>query len=190
MLTGRPVADANSFAGKYQIGQIQNNPMYCYVEQAGKVTVLSLNPDITQASIAAIKDHNSVCNSGPLSDAVAKMPANASKMILINAGGAIRIATPTIIAYIGGDNRDALQNNFNQLAMACDKSVIEIRTDEQPNDFTFNRKLTGLPPLNQLFGPITQIAQTIKQTKTEAVAEAAQKTGGHHHKTGDRRTGY
>jgi tetratricopeptide (TPR) repeat protein len=178
MLTGRPVADANSFAGKYQIGQIQNNPMYCYVEQAGKVTILSLNPDITQASIAAIKDHNSVCNSGPLSDTIAKMPASASKMILINAGGAIRIAAPTIVAYIGTDNRDALQNNFNQLALACDKSVIEIRTDEQPNDFTLNRKLTGLPPLNQLFGPITQIAQTIKQAKTEAVAEAARRQAG------------
>jgi hypothetical protein len=178
VFTGRPVADVNSFAGRYQIGQVQNNPMYCYVEQAGKVTILSLNPDITQASIAAIKDHNSVCNSGPLSDAVAKMPASASKMILVNAGSAIRIAAPTIIAYIGGDNRDALQNNFNQLALACDKSVIELRTDEQPNDFIFNRKLTGLPPLNQIFGPITQIAQTIKQTKTEAVAETARRQAG------------
>ncbi|MGA2677845.1 MAG: sugar-binding protein [Sedimentisphaerales bacterium] len=178
MLTGRPVADANSFAGKYQIGQVQDKPMYCYVEQAGKVTVLSLNPDITQASMAAIKDHNSVCNAGPLSDAVAKMPASASKMILINAGGTIRIAAPTIISYIGGDNRDALKDNFNQLATACDKSVIELRTDEQPNNFTFNRKLTGLPPLNQLFGPINQIAQTIKQTRTEAVAEAARRRAG------------
>ena len=178
MFTGRPVVDANSFGGKYQIGLVQNNPMYCYVEQAGKVTVLSLNPDITQASIAAIKDHNSVCNSGLLSDAVAKMPASASKMILLNAGGTIRLAAPTIIEYIGKESRDTLQNNFEQLALACDKSTIELRTDEQPNKFTLNRKLTGLPPLNQLFGPITQIAQTIKQTKTEAVAEAARRQAG------------
>jgi hypothetical protein len=105
------------------------------------------------------------------------MPASASKMILVNAGGAIRIAAPTIIAYIGGDNRDALQNNFNQLAAACDKSVIEIRTDEQLNSFSLNRRLRGLPPLNQIFVPITQIAQTIKQTKT-AVAEAARRQAG------------
>jgi Carbohydrate family 9 binding domain-like/Concanavalin A-like lectin/glucanases superfamily/Tetratricopeptide repeat len=178
MFTGRPVADANSFGGKYQVGQIQNNPMYCYVEQAGKVTILSLNPDITQASVAAIKDHNSVCNAGPLSDAVAKMPAIASKMILLNAGGAIRLAAPTIIEYIGKESRDSLQNNFEQLALACDKSVIELRTDEQPNSFTLNRKLTGLPPLNQLFGPVGQIVQTIKQAKTEAVAEAARRQAG------------
>ena len=178
VFTGRPVADANSFGGKYQIGSVQNNPLYCYVEQAGKVTVLSLNPDITQASVIAIKDHNSVCNAGPLSDAVAKMPASASKMILLNAGGTIRLAAPTIIEYIGKESRDTLQNNFEQLALACDKSTIELRTDEQPNKFTLNRKLTGLPPLNQLFGPITQIAQTIKQTKTEAVAEAARRQAG------------
>jgi tetratricopeptide (TPR) repeat protein len=178
VFTGRPVADANSFGGKYQIGSVQNNPLYCYVEQAGKVTVLSLNPDITQASVTAIKDHNSVCNAGPLSDAVAKMPASASKMILLNAGGTIRLAAPAIIEYIGKENRDTLQNNFEQLALACDKSTIELRTDEQLNSFTFNRKLTGLPPLNQLFGPITQIAQTIKQTKTEAVAETARRQAG------------
>ena len=178
IFTGRPVADANSFAGRYQIGQFKNNPMYCYVEQAGKVTILSLNPDITQASVKAIKDKTSVCNAGPLSDAVAKMPASASKMILVNAGGTIRLAAPTIIELIGKENRDALQTNFEQLALACDKSIIEIRTDEQLNSFTLNRKLTGLPPLNQLFGPITQIVQTIKQTKTNAVAETARKKAG------------
>jgi hypothetical protein len=178
MFTGRAVGDANSFGGKYQVGMIQNNPMYCYVEQAGKVTIISLNPDITQASVKAIKDHNSVCNAGPLSNAVAKMPASASKMILLNAGGAIRIAAPVIIESIGKENRDALQNNFEQLALACDKSTIELRTDEQLNSFTLNRKLTGLPPLNQLFGPITQIVQTIKQNKTNAVAETAQRQAG------------
>jgi len=178
MFTGRPVADANSFAGRYQVGLVQNNPVYCYVEQADKVTIISLNPDITQASVKAIKDHNSVCNSGPLSDAVAKMPAGASKMILINVGGAIRIAAPTIITYIGKDSRDALQDNFNQLAIACDKSTIEIRTDEQPNDFTLNRKLTGLPPLNKIVGPITQIAQTVKQSKANAVVETARRQAG------------
>jgi hypothetical protein len=178
VFTGRPVADANSFGGKYQIGSVQNNPLYCYVEQAGKVTVLSLNPDITQASVIAIKDHNSVCNAGPLSDAVAKMPASASKMILLNAGGTIRLAAPAIIEYIGKENRDTLQNNFEQLALACDKSTIELRTDEQLNSFTFNRKLTGLPPLNQLFGPITQIAQTAKQNKANVVAETARRQAG------------
>ncbi len=178
MFTGRPVADANSFGGRYQIGAIQNNPMYCYIEQADKVTVLSLNPEVTQASVEAVKNKTGVCSAGPLSDAVAKMPASASKMVMVNAGGAIRLAAPAIIASIGGDNREELKNNFEQLALACDKTTIEIRTDEQPNRFTFNRKLIGLPPLNQIFGPITKIVQTVKQSKANAVAESAKRQAG------------
>jgi hypothetical protein len=178
MFTGKPVADVNSFGGKYQIGMIQNNPMYCYIEQAGKVTVISLNPEITQASITAIKDKKSVCNAGPLSDAVAKMPASSSKMVLVNVGGSVRIAAPMIIASIGGDNREALQKSFDQLAVACDKSVIEIRTDEQQNSFALSRKLTGLPPLNQVFGPCTQIGQLIGQAKASVKAEAAKRQAG------------
>jgi hypothetical protein len=168
VLSGRPAPDINSLAGRYQIGIVKNNPMFCYVEQAGKTTVLSLSPDVARASVAAIKDHNSVCTTGLLSSAVAQMPAGASKMILINAGGAIRLAGPMIIESLGGENRDVIQDNLNQLALACDKTTIEIRTDEQLNNFTLNRKLTGMPPLNQVFGPITQIAQTIEKTKTGA----------------------
>jgi len=171
MFSDRPAPDGNSFAGRYQIGMVKNNPMFCYVEQAGKVTVLSLNPDIAQASVAAIKDHNSVCTAGLLSNAIAKMPAGASKLVVVNAGGAIRLAGPAIAESLGGESRDVVQDNFNQLALACDKTTIELRTDEQLNSFMLSRKLTGLPPLNQLVGPITQIVKTVEKTKAEAKTE-------------------
>jgi hypothetical protein len=169
MLSGQPTPDVNSLAGRYLVGMVKDKPIYCYVEQSGKNTILSPSSDVTQASVAAIKDHKSVCTAGLLSSAVAQMPVSASKMILINAGGAIRIASPMIIESLGREeNRDAIADNLNQLALACDKTTIEIRTDEQLNSFTLNRKLTGIPPLNQVFGPINQIAQTIEKTKTEA----------------------
>jgi hypothetical protein len=168
MLSGQPTPDVNSLVGRYLVGMVKDKPIYCYVEQVGKNTILSPSSDVTRASIAAIKDHKSVCTAGLLSSAVAQMPASASKMILINAGGAVRIASPMIIESLGGENRDVIQDNLNQLALACDKTTIEIRTDEQLNSFTLNRKLTGIPPLNQVIGPITQIAQTIEKTKTEA----------------------
>jgi hypothetical protein len=176
MLSGRPAPDANLPAGRYQVGMVKDKPIYCYVEQQGNATILSLNPDVTRASVAAIKDHNSVCTAGLLSSAVAKMPASASKMILVNAGGAIRLAGPTIAESLGGENRDVIQDNLNQLALACDKTTVEIRTDEQLNSFTLNRKLTGMPPLNQIFGPITQIAQAVKKAKTEAKTKELQQT--------------
>lgn len=176
MLSGRPAPDANLPAGRYQVGMVKDKPIYCYVEQQGNATILSLNPDVARASVAAIKDHNSVCTAGLLSSAVAKMPASASKMILVNAGGAIRLAGPTIAESLGKENRDVIQDNLNQLALACDKTTIEIRTDEQLNSFTLNRKLTGIPPLNQLFGPITQIAQAVKKAKVEAKAAELRRT--------------
>jgi hypothetical protein len=171
MLSGRPAPDVNSLAGRYQIGMVKDTPVYCYIEQAGKATILSLNPDITRAAIAAIKDGNSVCTAGPLSNAAAKMPTNASKLVAVNAGGVIRLAAPAIIESLGKEDRDALQDNLNQLALACDKTTIELRTDEQLNSFTLNRKLTGLPPLNQVVGPITQIVQTVKKAKERVAAE-------------------
>ncbi len=178
VFSGRSNIDANLFGGKYQIGQIQNNPLYCYIEQSGKVTVISLNPDITSGSIAAMKSKKSICNEGPLSDLVNKMPATASKMILVNAGGAIRVATPIIMQSAGVENKQELAKNFNQLAAACDKTAIEIRTDEQINSFSFNRRLTGLPPVNQIFVPISKIVQTINEGKANAVAEEARKKAG------------
>jgi hypothetical protein len=168
--------DANSPSGRYQVGMVKDKPIYCYVEQQGNATILSLSPDVTRASVAAIKDHNSVCTAGLLNSAVAKMPASASKMILVNAGSAIRLAGPMIAESLGGENRDVVQDNLNQLALACDKTTIEIRTDEQLNSFTLNRKLTGMPPLNQVLGPITQIAQAVKKVKAEAKASELRQT--------------
>jgi len=170
MLSGRPSPDANLPAGRYQVGMVKDKPIYCYVEQQGNVTVLSLNPDVARASVAAIKDHNNVCTTGLLNIAVAQMPASASKIVLVNVGGAIRLAGPTIAESLGVENRDDIQNSLNQLALACDKTTIEMRTDEQLNSFTLNRELRGLPPMNQLFGPITQIAQAVKKARGEVMA--------------------
>jgi hypothetical protein len=176
MFSGKPAPDVNLLAGRYQIGMVnKNTPLYCYAEQVGKTTVLSLNPDVTGASVAAIKDHNSVCTAGLLSSAVAKMPASTSKMILVNAGGVIRLAGLAIAESLGKENRDVIQNNLNQLAIACDKTTVELRTDEQLNSFTLNRKLTGLPPLSQFVGPVTQIVQTVKKAKEFAAAEEVKK---------------
>jgi tetratricopeptide (TPR) repeat protein len=171
MLTGRPAEDVNVLAGRYQVGKVKDQPIYCYVEEAGNATILSLSPDITGAAVAAVKDGNNVCTAGPLSNAVSKMPASASKLVVVNAGGVIRLAGPAVIESLSVKNRDALQDNFNKIATAADKTTIELRTDEQLNSLIVNSKLTGLPQLNQVFGPIAQITQIIKQEKAEAKAE-------------------
>jgi hypothetical protein len=161
--------------GRYQIGMLKNNPIYCYVEQAGNATVLSLNPDVAKAAVAAIKDGNNVCKAGPLADSVSELPSSASKLVVVNVGGMIRVAAPVVIESFTEADRDTLQNNFNRLATALDKTTIEIHTDETLNNFTLNRKLTGLPPLNEVFGPVSQIAGTIQKGKAEVQAKQLRK---------------
>jgi hypothetical protein len=156
--------------GRFQIGMNKNQKLYCYMNQSGKVTVLSLNRKINDAAGAAIKSKKSVCTAGPLAGAVSKLPPSASKLILVNAGGAIRLAAPAIMGSVPQEQRSSIQGNFEQLATAADKTIIEIRSDEQLNDLTINSKLAGLPPLNQIVGPVTQIVQITKQAKGEAKA--------------------
>ncbi|MBN2018842.1 MAG: tetratricopeptide repeat protein [Sedimentisphaerales bacterium] len=158
-------------AGRYQVGMVKNTPLYCYLEQAGNATILSLNPDITKAAAVAIKDGNNVCKAGPLAGAVSKLPPTASKLVLVNAGGAIRLAAPVFTESFEEGQRNAIRSNFDQLATAAEKTTIELRTDEQLNGLTINSKLTGLPPLNQVFGPVNQIAGTIQKVKSEAKAK-------------------
>jgi hypothetical protein len=175
MLSGQPatVGEVDLTAGRYQVGMVKGNPIYCYIEQVGKATILSVNPEVTQAAVAAIKDGNSICSAGPLAGAVSKLPPAASKLVLVNAGGAIRLAGPAVIASFNfnEEQRNALQSNFDQLALAADKTTIEYQTDEQLNSLVVNSKLTGLPPLNQIFGPVTQIAGIIQKAKGEATAK-------------------
>ncbi len=164
--------------GRYQIGIINGQRLYCYMDQAKNATVLSLNPDITQACIAAINDGSSICKSGPLNAAVSKLSPNASKLIAVNVGGAIRIAAPVLLENMPQEDRESLWENLSQLAAATDKTTFELRTDEQLNSFTSNAALTGLPPLNQLFGPLAQIVQTVEKAKKQAAADEAKRQAG------------
>ncbi|MGA2172887.1 MAG: sugar-binding protein [Sedimentisphaerales bacterium] len=176
VLSGQATDGNDLTAGRYQVGMVKNNPIYCYVEQVDKATILSINPDVTRAAVAAIKDGNNVCNAGPLAGSVSKLPPTASKLVLVNAGGAIRLAGPAIrIESLNDEQRNKLNANIEQLARAAEHTTIEMRTDEQLNDLTVNSKLTGFPPLNQVFGSVTQIVQIIKEAKAEAKAEQLRK---------------
>jgi hypothetical protein len=176
VLSGQATDGNDLTAGRYQIGMVKNTPLYCYIEQVDKATILSINPDITRAAVAAIKDGNNVCKAGVLADSVNKLPPTASKLVVANAGGVIRLVGPAIkINSLNDEQRNRFNANIEQLARAGEHTTIETRTDEQLNDFTINTKLTGFPPLNQVFGPVTQIMQIVKEAKAEAKAEQLRK---------------
>lgn len=175
MLSGQP-ADWNSLAaGRYQIGMVNNTPLFCHYQQTGSTAILSLNPDIVQAAAAAVKNNKSVSTSGPLTEAISKLPPSASKLALVNVGGTIRLAAPLVIESFAEADRETLKDNFKQLEIACDKTTYELRTDERLNSLTVNSKLAGLPPLSQVFGPVSQIVQIVKKAKERAAAEEAKR---------------
>jgi hypothetical protein len=177
MSGNQPSGPVDVNAGKFRIGAEGGKEIYCYMDQVENATLLSLNRSIIDASIAAVKDKKSICSAGPLAPAVNKLPPTTSKMVLVNAGGAIRLAGPAMnIGPLSDEQRNQFNASMEQLAKAADRTTIEICTDEQINSFSLNASVKGIPPLNEVFGPASQIASISKQFQTEVMVKQLRHT--------------
>jgi len=171
LLGAMSAGQQNTNAGQYKIGKGGQRDLCCYVEQVNGTTLLSLNRDVINASVAAIKNQKSVCVSGPLNNAVNSLAPTASKLVLVNAGGAIRLLGPQMkVGTLNEEQAGQLNASLDQLARAADATTIELRTDEQPNDFAVSAGITGIPPPNQVLGPATQITRMANEARAEAAA--------------------
>ncbi|MCP4258797.1 MAG: tetratricopeptide repeat protein [Planctomycetes bacterium] len=153
--------------GKYQIGLANKQKLYCYMNQMNKTTVLSLNPDVVETSVSAIKRRRSVRNSGPLSKAVNKLSPSTSKLVLVNIGGGIRVADAYLTTTYNNPQNPA-HRTIAQLAQSCDKTSIQLGTDEQINNFNVRLNIDQIPPLDNLFPMIMQLSQTDPTAKAKA----------------------
>jgi hypothetical protein len=158
-------------AGRFKIGNRNGQDLNCCLQQVGGVTLLSLNGDAIAASAAAIARHASVCDTGPLREAVDRITPTTSKLILVNAGGAMRLFGPQVSARsLDADKLRQLNDSFEQIARAADATTLQVRTDEQPDSFAFSSEVSGIPPLNEVVGPATQFAQIRGQARAESNA--------------------
>ncbi len=153
--------------GKYQIGLVNNQKLYCFMNQMNKTTVLSLNPDVVETSVSAIKRRRSVCTAGPLNEAVSKLSPSISKLVLVNVGGGIRVADAYLTATYNNPQNPA-HKTLAQLAKACDKTSIQLGTDERINNFNVRLSIDQLPPLDNLFPVLMQLSQTDLTAKAMA----------------------
>jgi hypothetical protein len=153
--------------GKYQIGLVNNQKLYCFMNQMNKTTVLSLNPDVVETSVSAIKRRRSVCTAGPLKEAVSKLSPSTSKLVLVNVGGVIRVADAFLTATYNNPQNPA-HKTLAQLAQACDKTCIQLGTDERINNFNMRLSIDKLPPLDNLFPVLMQLSQTDLTAKAKA----------------------
>jgi hypothetical protein len=153
--------------GKYHIGLVNNQNLYCYMNQMNKTTVLSLNPDVVETSISAINRRRSVCTAGPLNEAVNKLSPTTSKLVLVNVGGTIRLADSHLKAKYNNP-RNPAHKMHAQLAQAFDNTGIQLRTDERINNFNSRLSIDQLPPLDSVFPLLMQISQTDPTAKVKA----------------------
>ncbi|HXC98008.1 MAG TPA: sugar-binding protein, partial [Verrucomicrobiae bacterium] len=157
--------------GRHRIRVNGVEDLYCYLEQANGITLLSLNRQIIDDATAAIKQHTSICDSGTLREAVDQITPTTSKLLLVNAGGALRLLGPQVnVKSLNEEQIKQLNDSFAQLARAADSTTLQVLTDEQPDSFAFNADVVGIPPLNEILGPVTQITRLRSQARS--VAEA------------------
>ena len=155
---------------RYKVGSTDKGDVYCYVDQANGITILSLNPGINAAAVSAMEGRRSVLASGPLHDAVSKLDPATSKLALVNVGGALRLLGAQFPAPTKDPNQEKQWNaSLHQLAQATASSTLELRTEEQINRFAMSSSLIGVPPLNQVFGPATELSRIGRQAHAESV---------------------
>lgn len=162
-------------SGQFKISKAGQPERYCYLDQAGGITLISLNRQVVDAAAAAFKNRESICTAGPLNRAVQELTPSTSKLVLLNAGGAIRLLSGQMESASSGvgnlDVTTQLRTSFDQLARSAEGTTLELRTDEQPNDFSLNVGMTGLPPLNEILGPVMQIQRLNAQAREEIAAK-------------------
>ena len=156
--------------GRYQIGLVSNQKLFCYMDQENKTTILSLNPDVVEASISAINNHRSVSTAGSLKDSIDKLSPSTSKLVMLNVGGLIKLIAANV-SLGPADVEGSPQQLIAQLAQACDGTIAELLTEEKINSLNIHAGIIGLPAVNEVFVPIMQLTQMLQQSKARAQAQ-------------------
>lgn len=166
-------AEPSADNSRYRIDLVTGQALHCYIDQANKAMVLSLNPSVVEAAASAGGSSKSVVAAGPLKEAVSNLSPATSKLVLVNVGGAIRIGGAHHLLDM--ENPDAKMGDLlAQLAKSCDKTTIQFRTCEELNNFNARAEIRQLPPINEVYGPMMQLSQMVSEAKEKAWAEARQ----------------
>jgi tetratricopeptide (TPR) repeat protein len=149
---------ANPAEGKYLMGGAGGKEMYCYLGQADKTTVLAFSPQVLKNCIDGIANRKSAVTAGPLQKPLSEMPANTSKMLVVSAGGAMRVADAQI-RQIYNNQQNPAHQTFAQLAQAFDNTTVRFQTVETVNGFRVRFSINNLPPVASVFPLFMQLSQ-------------------------------
>ena len=143
--------------GRFQIALANKMQVFGCVDEGSKTTVLALGPALIDSSVKAVRQKNSVLDSGRLKNAVAALPKTTSKLAAVNVGGQMQIAA--LVSHADDPNtQERVRKVFTQLAQICEQTTVLLHTTEETNSLGVRVALTGLPKADQLVGPITELA--------------------------------
>jgi hypothetical protein len=164
---GQSGNEAEQLTGKYKIGVVDNKPAYCYTEQVGRATIVALSPEVLQACLSAAKTRHSALTAGPLKESLERLPAETSKLVVVNVAGAIRSAD-SYLSWQYDNPKNPGHRLIGQLAQALDKTAVCLRTGEQLNSFNVHAGIEQIPPLGGVFPIAMQLSQIDLQAKARA----------------------
>ena len=158
---------AGSAVQKYVLALGKHKQMPCYVGQSGKTTVLAFTGDVLERSLEAIKNGESALQAGPLQRPLSQMAPNTSKAVVVNVGGAIRLFD-TYIQMAHDNPHNPVHKTLAQLAQACERTSVQVRTGESVNEFSLHAGIDNLPPLDGVFPMLIQLSEIDFAAKAKA----------------------
>lgn len=130
----------------------------CYLEQKDNITVLSPSRQILSKCFRAAESRTDSAAAGLLKPVLENMPAMTNKLIVINAGGAVRAADQIILMENQNPFNPAHQQ-LNDFSRSLDGTNICIRTSETPAHLNLNVSVNDIPPLGPLFPKALALAE-------------------------------
>lgn len=151
------VDETQPTGGRFDFTLPNQQKLFGCMDQAGKVTVLSLSSDLVDASIRAARQRAGALKSGPLQETLKSLPETTSKLAVVNVAGAMQFAVENT-ELPSGQVADRVREAMAQLAQASAKTTVRLQTSEEANSFAVHLSVDNLPPISRLIAPIKQIA--------------------------------
>jgi hypothetical protein len=152
-------------ADKYMLPVGGSQKLCCFIGQNEKTTILTFSPGLLQSSL--VGKSKSVLTSGPLREAVGQLNPNTGKLVLLNAGGIIKIADAWLkVKYDNQDN--PAYKPLEQIAALFDKTIVRIQTNERDDSFSIHAGIEHIPPMKDLFPLVMQMKKANLTQKTKA----------------------
>ncbi len=172
LLSAAELLPAESTAGptepindRYEIQLFEGQKLYCHINNDIKTTVVSLSQALIESSVSATKNRQSILAAGPLQEPLSKISPNTCKLFLFNIGGIVR----TVKA--NSEAPSEVHQIFDLLASSTDATCLQLRTDEKNNNLNIRADVIGIPPINELFVPMMQLAQIMNSAREQQMAE-------------------